>query len=340
MKQKTFWKGKHGPLLIAEIGGNHEGNFSYAKKLTKLAISTGVDVIKFQIYSGSGLVSHVESKKRFEHFRKFELSKEQHIEIANMCKKANVIYLASVWEESSLNWIDRYLKFYKIGSGDLTAYPILSQLAKRDKPIILSTGLSTLKEIKNTIKFLRQQNKKYKQENYLALLQCTSSYPTDDREVNLNVINTLKQSTNLPVGYSHHNKGDLALITAYLMGAQILEFHFTDTRKRKTFRDHKISLNPQETKELISKIKKINLIKGKSIKKPTQNEIKSKHIQSFRRALYLNKNLKKGDIVKAEDIVSLRPMEGISSIFYEKLINKKLKVNLKKNQKLDFKFFE
>jgi len=337
MKKKSFWKGKHGPLLIAEIGGNHEGDFSYAKKLTKLAISTGVDVIKFQIYSGSGLVSRVESKKRFEHFRKFELSKDQHIEIANMCKKAKVIYLASVWEESCLNWIDRYLKFYKIGSGDLTAYPILSQLAKRDKPIILSTGLSTLKEIKNTIKFLRQQNKKYKQENYLALLQCTSSYPTDDREVNLNVINTLKQSTNLPVGYSHHNKGDLALIAAYLMGAQILEFHFTDTRKRKTFRDHKISLNPQETKELISKIKKINLIKGKSIKKPTQNEIKSKHIQSFRRALYLNRDLKKGQIIKKEFITCLRPNKGIDARNYKKIVGKKLKNNISAFEKLKLK---
>lgn len=337
MKKKSFWKGKHGPLLIAEIGGNHEGDFSYAKKLTKLAISTGVDVVKFQVYSGSGLVSRVESKRRFEHFKKFELSKEQHIEIAKMCKKAKVIYLASVWEESSLNWIDKYLKFYKIGSGDLTAYPILSLLAKRNKPIILSTGLSTLKEIKNTIKFLRQQNKKYKKENYLALLQCTSSYPTDDREVNLNVINTLKQSTNLPVGYSHHNKGDLALITAYLMGAQILEFHFTDTRKKKFFRDHKISLNPQETKDLISKIQKINLIKGKSIKKPTHNEIKSKHIQSFRRALYLNRDLKKGQVIKKEFVTCLRPNKGIDARNYKKIIGKKLKNNVLAYEKIKLK---
>ncbi len=336
MKQKTFWKGKHGPLLIAEIGGNHEGNFSYAKKLTKLAISTGVDVIKFQIYSGSGLVSHVESKKRFEHFRKFELSKEQHIEIANMCKKANVIYLASVWEESSLNWIDRYLKFYKIGSGDLTAYPILSQLAKRDKPIILSTGLSTLKEIKNTIKFLRLQNKKYKQQNYLALLQCTSSYPTNDKEVNLNVINTLKQSTNLPVGYSHHNKGDLALITAYLMGAQILEFHFTDTRKRKTFRDHKISLTTIETKRLIKKIKKINVLKGLHKKQPSTSEIKSKNIKTFRRAIYLNKNIKKGEVIKRNDIICLRPNNGLDARDFKKIIGLKASKNFYAYKKIKF----
>ena len=337
MKQKTFWRGKHGPLLIAEIGGNHEGNFSYAKKLTKLAISTGVDVIKFQIYSGSGLVSRVESKKRFEHFKKFELSKNQHIQIAKMCRKAKVTYLASVWEEDSLNWIDKYLKFYKIGSGDLTAYPILTKLAKRSKPIILSTGLSTLKEIKKTIEFLRQQNKKYKNGNYLSLLQCTSSYPTDDNEVNLNVINSLRKSTNLPVGYSHHNRGDLALIAAYLMGAQILEFHFTDTRKGKVFRDHKISLNPRETKELILKIKKINLMKGSGEKKPTLNEIKSKNIQSFRRALYLNRDLKKGQVIKKDFITCLRPNKGIDARDYKKIIGKKIKKNILAYKKISFK---
>ncbi len=337
MFNKNIWRGRHGPLLIAEIGGNHEGNFNYAKKLVKLAISTGVDVVKLQIYSGSGLVSRIESKKRFNHFRKFELSKEHHIEIAKMCRKANVTYLASVWEENSLNWIDRYLKFYKIGSGDLTAYPILSRLAKRDKPIILSTGLSTLKEIKDTIKFLRQQNKKYKNENYLALLQCTSSYPTNDNEVNLNVINTLQQSTKLTVGYSHHNKGDLALIAAYLMGAKILEFHFTDNRKGKTFRDHKISLNPQETKDLISKIKKINLMRGVNLKKPTQGEIKSKNIQSFRRALYLNRDLKKGEVIKKEFVSCLRPNKGIDARKYKKLIGKKTKQSILAYEKIKLK---
>ena len=114
MKSKNIWKGKFGPMLIAEIGGNHEGNFKYAKKLVRLAISSGVDVVKLQIYQGANLVSSIESKKRFKHFKKFELSQDQHVALAKMCKKAKVIYLASVWDKKSLQWIDKYLKFMNI----------------------------------------------------------------------------------------------------------------------------------------------------------------------------------------------------------------------------------
>ena len=109
--KKLFWSGKNGPMLIAEIGGNHEGNFSYAKKLVKLAIKSGVDVVKLQIYKGDELVSSFESKKRNKHFKKFELTKDQHIHLANICKKNKVIYAASVWDNESIKWIDKYLKF-------------------------------------------------------------------------------------------------------------------------------------------------------------------------------------------------------------------------------------
>jgi len=336
MKNKNIWKGKFGPLLIAEIGGNHEGDFNYAKKLVKLAISTGVDVIKFQIYQGANLVSQVESKKRFKHFKKFELSQKQHIIIAKMCQKAKVTYLASIWDKQSLKWIDKYLKFYKIGSGDLTAYPILAELSKRGKPIILSTGLSTISEINKTIKFIRSQNKIYNKNQFLSLLQCTSSYPTPDDEVNLNVIKTLRKNTNLVVGYSHHNKGDLALISAYLLGAQILEFHFTDTRKGKIFRDHKISLTPEETKIFIKKLKRIKKQKGKNIKTPTKSEIKSKNIKTFRRAIYLNKNLKKGEIIKKSDLVCLRPNVGVDARDFKKAIGKKISKNILAYKKIVF----
>jgi len=327
MKNLNIWKGKYGPLLIAEIGGNHEGDFNYAKKLVNLAISTGVDVVKLQIYQGASLVSPVESKNRFKHFQKFELTKEQHIEIAEICKKAKVNYLASVWDSSSLNWIDKYLKFYKIGSGDLTAFPILSDLSRRGKPMILSTGLASLKEVKKTIKFIRSQNKIYKKKQYLSLLQCTSSYPTPDEEVNLNVITNFKKSTKLTTGYSHHNKGDLALISAYLLGAEILEFHFTDTRKGKKFRDHKISLIPDETRALINKIKKINILKGSNVKAPTKSEIKSNNIKTFRRAIYLKRDLKKREMIKKDDLICLRPNNGVDARQFKKLIGKRILKN-------------
>ena len=148
-----------------------------------------------------------------------------------------------------------------------------------------------------------------------------------DGEVNLNVIKTLKKETKLTVGYSHHNKGDLALLAAYLTGAEILEFHFTDSRKNKTFRDHKISLTPQETKILIKKIKKINKLLGNRDKKPTDSEIKSKNIITFRRAVYSKKDLKKGERIKKKDLVCLRPNLGVDARDYRKILGKKINKN-------------
>ena len=277
----TFFKGKHGPLLIAEIGGNHEGDFDYAVELTQLAISADVDVIKYQLYSGSSLVNRKESPKRHSHFKKFELSKEQHTKLANLCIRNGIQYSASVWDLSVISWIDPFLKFYKIGSGDLTAYSLLESIAKLGKPIVLSTGLSKLSEIIDTVNFLKAINSVYNEENYLSILQCTSLYPNKNENVNLNVIHTLRSKFIYPIGYSDHTEGTSALKTAFVMGADILEFHFTDTRKDKTFRDHHISLTQEEVADLINSIKEINALKGSPEKVLLPEEINTEHVASF-----------------------------------------------------------
>lgn len=333
MKTKT-WKGKNGPLLIAEIGGNHEGDFSYAKRLTKLAIKSGVDVIKYQIYSGDTLVNKIQSPQRHHHFKKFQLTKNQHIHLAKMCKDSGVKYLASIWDINVLKWIDKYLNFYKIGSGDLTCYQLIKKFAKRGKPIILSSGLSTMREVDQTINFIIKNNRKYHKSENLSVMQCTSSYPTDDFEANLRVITNLSKRKGITAGYSDHTLGSLALKTAYSLGAQVLEFHFTDTRKNKSFRDHKVSLNLLETKELIEDLKRIKDMLGSGEKKPTKNEIKSKHIYSFRRGVFLNKNISKGQVIEEKDLISLRPNVGIDARLYSKVIGKKAKRNILKLEKL------
>jgi N-acetylneuraminate synthase/N,N'-diacetyllegionaminate synthase len=321
--EKNNFIGKNGPLLIAEIGGNHEGSFNYAKKLVNLAIKSDVDSIKLQLYSGLSLVSPIESKKRYEHFKKFELSKKEHIYLAEMCQSNKVKYIASVWNLEMLNWIDKYLDYYKIGSGDLTAYPIIKEFALRGKPIILSTGLSSIIEVNKTVRYIQKLNSKYKKKEYLAILQCTSCYPTKDFDVNLNCIDTIKEKTKMTVGYSDHSLGSLALKAAYAKGAEILEFHFTDTRVGKKFRDHKISLNLKETKSLIKDLCRIKFFMGSKEKKPTINEIQSGHHISFRRGVYVNKNLKIGHIIKLSDLVFLRPNHGVDVRDFEKLIGKK-----------------
>ena len=321
--KKNIWKGKFGPLLIAEIGGNHEGNFSYAKKLTREAIKSGADVVKFQLYSGNRLVNSKVSPKRNKHFKKFELSKNQHLKLAEMCIKSGVQYNASIWDTNMIDWVDKYLNFYKIGSGDLTAYPIISEFAKRGKPILLSTGLSNLSEIKKTINFIIKKNPIYKKKNMIAIMQCTSMYPTNDLDVNLSVIPELKKFFKYDIGFSDHSIGDLALLISYLKGANILEFHFTDTRKKKKFRDHFVSLTKDEVIKLGLNLQRTKKLLGNPKKKAIKSEIKSGHLKSFRRAIYFNKNIAKGDIIKKDDIVCLRPNEGLDARKADLIIGKK-----------------
>jgi N-acetylneuraminate synthase/N,N'-diacetyllegionaminate synthase len=334
----NIWKGKYGPLLIAEIGGNHEGDFSYAKDLTILACESETDYIKFQIYTGNSLVNPEISPDRNTHFKKFELTPGQYIELADMCLKYGKGYMASVWDMNAFDWIDPYLKIYKIGSGDLTAYPYIKKIGLYGKPIIISTGMAVMSEVLETIDYLIRVNPIYKQKETLALLQCTSMYPVSTSDANLRVMNEFKKKTNYVVGYSDHTEGLSALETAYALGAEILEFHFTDTRENKSFRDHKVSLTKEEVKELSEKIKLIDQLKGTSEKCPLN--IEAEHVISFRRAVYPKRSISKGAIIHAEDLKVLRPNKGIDARYFDALIGKKTKVDLIENQILDWKYFE
>ena len=330
--KKNYWIGKHGPMMIAEIGANHEGNFSSAKKLVKLAIKANVDVIKFQLYTGEGIVNKKISEDRYKHFKKFELTKSQHIYLAKLVKDSGIKYSASVWDIKMIEWIDKFMDFYKIGSGDLTAYPVLDEIAKRRKPILLSTGLSNLKEIKNTINYLKKIDKFYQNRNNLALLQCTSSYPCDEKELNLNTINFLKKKTSLSVGFSDHSEGQLAILAAYLLGSEIMEFHFTDTRQGRKFRDHKVSLTYKEVLILNEQIKRVSVMKGEKIKKMTKSEKLSKNSISFRRGIFPARNIKAGETIKRNDLICLRPNVGLDARNIKKILNKKLNKDFKKLQ--------
>jgi N-acetylneuraminate synthase/N,N'-diacetyllegionaminate synthase len=330
------FKGKHGPLLIAEIGGNHEGDFEYAKRLAQLAIDSGVDYVKFQVYTGDTLVSQVESPDRNKHFKKFELSQEQHIELAEMVLAAGVKYTSSVWDLDAMAWLDKYISLYKIGSGDLTAYPVLRKTAELGKPIIISTGLSTEAEVLEAVEFIQSVNNVYRDPNYLAVLQCTSMYPIPNADANLNVMARLKEATGLTIGYSDHTEGSKALLYSVAMGAEVLEFHFTDSREGKVFRDHKVSLTNPEIKDLISEIQEINSLKGSSLKQPVAIEIENGHVESFRRAVYPSRDIPAGEVLSSNNLTVLRPNVGIDARDYEKLLGKTTLVPLKKHQKLDW----
>jgi N-acetylneuraminate synthase/N,N'-diacetyllegionaminate synthase len=338
MNTKSPWQGKHGPLLIAEIGGNHEGDFDYALQLTELAIAADVDYIKFQMYSGDSLVSRVEGAQRNQHFKKFELSREKYIQLAEMCRAANVGFMASVWNPEYISWIDQYMPVYKIGSGDMTAYPVIREIAKTGKPMIISTGLANLQEVLETVEFVQQLDARYHQPDMLALLQCTSMYPIAFEDANLSVMDLLRKASGLAVGYSDHTEGSLALEVAVAMGAEVLEFHFTDNREGKTFRDHKVSLTKDEVLLLEQKIRQIRTLQGNPLKRPL--EVEAEHRVSFRRAVYPARDVSAGTVLRAKDLVTLRPNHGIDARAFDQVVGKKLKADLKMHQKMEWKILE
>jgi len=314
-KKQSPWRGRFGPLLIAEIGGNHEGNFEVAKELAHQAISAGVDYVKFQLYRGNTLVSSHESPDRCSHFKQFELTRDQHVELAEMCQSNGVGYMASVWDLGMLDWIDDYMPIYKIGSGDLTAWPVIKEFARRKKPIIMSTGLATLDEVLQTIAQLQAVDNRYKYPEWLCLLQCTSMYPIGPEDAHLRVMHTLRDVSGLAVGYSDHTEGSEALKAAAAMGAEVLEFHFTDlnSRHQRTFRDHKVSLIAEEIQELKRYLRNLVLLRGENIKQPQKSEIDRGHLTSFRRGAFLPYAAAAGESVRSEDLVFLRPNVGLDA---------------------------
>lgn len=327
-----FSSKKNAIYYIAEIGGNHEGDVNYALRLAQLAADSGADAVKYQIYTGDTLVSEIESPDRNQHFKKFELNNEQYTELSKICSERDCDFMASIWDGDLIKYFDPHINIHKIGSGDLTCYPILRVLVATGKPIILSTGLSDMSEVADAVSYIEKLDSSYISDNKLALLQCTSSYPTPDHDANINAMLALREEFGLPVGYSDHTIGSDALEAAVALGAEIIEKHFTDDRENKTFRDHKVSLTCDETRNFLEKAKKIKKLLGSRSKCLTKSEKESQHHISFRRSIYAARDIVKGDKINAQNITCLRPAHGISAAKYDDVIGMTLNRNIRRHE--------
>ena len=335
-KHKSVFTSVLNPVFfIAEIGGNHEGDFEYAKRLTDLAIESGADAIKFQFYTGDSLVSKLESADRNAHFKKFELSNQQNLALIGMVEEGDAIPMASVWSEQMLQWANPRLPLHKVGSGDLTCYPMLALLAKTGKPIILSTGLSTIKEVANAVSYIEKLNPTYISERKLALLQCTSSYPTPDADANIGAMLALKSEFGLPVGYSDHTLGSYAIEVAVSAGAEIIEKHFTDSRDGKTFRDHLIALTRDEVKDSLDRMRHIKLLLGQGDKVLTKSEEEAQHHISFRRSIYASQSIKAGELLTEDNLTVLRPFHGLCASRFDDILGCRAKQDIHAHQVLN-----
>jgi N,N'-diacetyllegionaminate synthase len=335
----SIFRGPHGPWLVAEIGGNHEGDFDAALRLAELAIEAGADAVKFQVYYGDTLVSSVTSPERNAHFKRFELAPHQHLAIAEKVLQAGRGYVASVWDLEAFDWIGPMLTACKIGSGDLTAPPFLRAAAQTGKPLMLSTGLADIDEVAAAVACIRSSHPAYGDRDRLAVLQCTTMYPIADADAHLAVMEALA-ALDVTVGYSDHTLGTRALEVATAMGAEVLEFHFTDRKQDRTFRDHQLSLDDADLRALIGVLDDIRILKGTSHKLPLPIEVANDHLRSFRRAVYPARDIAAGEVLGVGDICVLRPNQGIDAREYDRVLGRRARRALRRHEALDWQDIE
>ena len=324
-------------FLIAEVGVNHNGEISIAKKLIDVAIKANVDAIKFQSYITENLILKdilkVDYQKEsledegtfYEMVKKFEFNKEDFINIEKYCMKKKIIFISTPFDEETVDWLeDLKVPCYKVSSGDLTNLPLLKKICEKNKPILLSTGMATLEEVKNSIDFIPSNGIED-----LILFQCTTNYPTSYEDVNLNVIDTYKNEfPNLIVGFSDHSLGFEASIGAVVKGAKVIEKHIT-LDKNMDGPYHKASLDPKDLIEWVCAIRNIEKALGHFEKIPTDSELEIAKIA--RKSIVSIMDLKKGDSLKIENIAIKRPGTGISPLNLEQILGKKVNKNIPKD---------
>lgn len=318
--------------IIGEIGVNHNGKLDYLLKLTKIIKNCGADYAKIQSFipnkicsSTSYLAPYQKKNKKKIIFqlnllKKYQLSKNDQKKFFDFCRKIKIKPLASVFDFESANFIkDCNLNIIKIPSGEINNLPLIDYISKNFKKIILSTGLSNMKEIGEAVKVIRK-NKIPK--NNLILMQCNTSYPSYVEDSNLKVINTLKKKFNLEIGYSDHTEDNISSLTAVGLGAIYFEKHVT-LSKNLSGPDHKASSNPREFLNYCNSIRKANIALGSHIKKITNSE--KKNIKYIRKSIYAKNVIKKGEVFSKKNLEFKRPAIGLNpSKFYE-LLGKKSK---------------
>ncbi len=318
-------------FIIAEIGNNHEGSLSLAKKMIKAAKNSGADAVKFQTIVPEKLVEE-EDIKRLNQLRKFELSIANYIQLKKFCKKIDIIFLSTPFDLNSVDKLKNLLPAYKISSGDNNYFELIDKILETKKPVIISTGLSSNKEIKNLVNYFKKNNQfKSKLKENLTLLHCVSKYPTPLNEAYLENINYLKK-LDCTVGYSDHTQGIEACITAVVMGARVIEKHFTINNNFSKFRDHQLSANPIEFKKMVSLIRNIEILISNN-----RYDLNDKNTINLRRSARYTMNLKAESILTEDIIKWVRPGDGIKNSNKNKILGKKLKVNVKKNQLVETK---
>ena len=321
-------------FLVTEAGVNHNGDLSIAKKLIDISVKAKVDAIKFQTFITEKLILKTTHKVEYqkvsadddENFydmvKKYELSRDDFKALKVYCAEKGIIFLSTPFDEVSVEWLeDLDVPAYKIGSGDMNNFPLLELICSKKKPILLSTGMATLKEVKESVDFIRSNGVED-----IILFQCTTNYPTSLEEVNLNVIETyMREFPDLIIGFSDHSIGLEASIGAVAKGVKVIEKHLT-LDKNMEGPDHKASMDPEVLIKWVDSVRKIEMALGKYKKVPSKAELEISKIA--RKSIVSARDLNIGDLLKAEDIAIKRPGNGISPKEYKNIVGKRVKIKI------------
>ena len=329
-------------IIIAEAGINHNGKLSNAKKLIDVASNAGADYVKFQTYITKNLVSEntrkakyqtrskLDLETQFAMLKKLELSKKNHFELISYSKKKNIKFLSSAFDIESINFLASLkLDYFKIPSGEINNVPYLRKIGRYNKPTILSTGMSNIKDIKFAINILMSSGLKKKK---ITVLQCNSDYPSNLVDSNINAMNTIKKEVGTEVGFSDHTIGMESSAAATALGAKILEKHIT-LDKSLEGPDHSASLAPHEFKNYVSFIRNILKALGSKNKKVTKSE--KKNIKFVRKRIFSSKKIFEGDLFTEKNLTTIRSEKGISAKYWDDYIGKKSKCNYEKLEEIE-----
>lgn len=314
LKKKVF--------IIAEIGNNHEGNLNNAKKMIKLAAKAGADAVKFQTFKTENFIRKID-KKRFNQLKKFELSYKDFKSLKDLAHRNNLKFISTPLDIESARFLVKNADLIKISSGDNNFFPLIDEILKTKKKIIISCGMVNINQIKSLEKYIYKVIGKKSAINRVAFLHCVTSYPVDDKYANLNSIKFLKKKIDLTVGYSDHTIGTQACLAAVALGASIIEKHFTLDKNFSKFRDHYLSSDFEELRNIVNGIRILEKQLGefnKKIQKPEQ-----KLIKIVRRAPYAKKDISAKEKLSLSNINFLRPAFSKDFLNLKKIIGKKTK---------------
>jgi N-acetylneuraminate synthase len=335
------------PYIIAEIGANHNGDMDLAKKMIDSAVECGCDAVKFQSWTPKSLIAKEEydrnqsyddsPKKHFgslkEMVEKYYLRDDQHVELKEYCKAKGVDFCSSPFSNEEVDLLVKLdVPFLKIASMDINNIPFLKYAAKTMKPLVISTGMSTLSEIETAVNTVKSEGN-----NNIVLLHCISIYPPKDKDIHLRNITMLQQAFDLPIGFSDHSFGASIPLASVALGACIIEKHFTLDKDLPGW-DHEISANPVEMKTICEDSKKIAAALGNVFRTVSDEEEQKK--SKFRRSIVSSKKLKKGDIITETDLAYKRPGTGIPPNEYSYLIGRKLNTDLEEDSLFTWNNFE